>query len=211
MITDIRKEYTLLGLRRRDLHPDAISQFQIWFQQAADADVAEPSAMTLATADKDGRPSARMVLLKSVDERGFSFYTNHESRKGRELAENPRAALVFYWAELERQVCVSGDVSKLPIEESLAYFRTRPRENRLSAWASRQSQVIPNRDSLEARFHECMMRYPGENIPLPPYWGGCLLAPHWIEFWQGRPHRLHDRFRYTRLPVDGWLIERLAP
>jgi pyridoxamine 5'-phosphate oxidase len=233
-IADIRREYNLAGLRRGDLDADPVVQFKRWFDQATGARAGgrwrrffirlykglllvtgtEPmdvNAATLATADKSGHPSARVVLLKGVDERGFIFFTNYESRKGQELAENPRAALVFYWADLERQVCAAGEVSKLSREESEAYFRTRPKGSRLAAWASRQSEVIAGRAVLEERYRELQARYPGEQVPMPPYWGGYALAPQRIEFWQGRPSRLHDRFRYLKQPDHTWRIERLAP
>ncbi len=233
-IADLRREYTLGGLRRRDLEADPIVQFRNWLAQASGARAsgrvrrfvirlykalllaagsspADLTAMTLATADKQGRPSARVVLLKGVDERGFVFYTNYGSRKGQELAENPYASLVFYWADQERQVCVGGEVRKLPEAESEAYFRSRPRGSRLAAWASHQSQAIPERASLETQWKACAARYPGQEVPRPPYWGGYVLAPARIEFWQGRPNRLHDRFCYTRQADGGWRIERLAP
>jgi pyridoxamine 5'-phosphate oxidase len=210
-IADLRKEYCLAGLTETELDPDPIQQFQKWFDQALKGGLAEPNAMTLATADKLGRPSARVVLLKGVDERGFSFFTNYESRKGRELAENPQAALAFYWAALERQVCVSGSVSQLPRAESEAYFKIRPRGSRLAAWASKQSQVIRSRAELEERMRQFDTQHLGEEVPLPPFWGGYVLSPVWVEFWQGRPNRLHDRFVYTKQPDNQWRIDRLSP
>ncbi|MGQ0670677.1 MAG: pyridoxamine 5'-phosphate oxidase [Actinomycetota bacterium] len=198
-------------LTRRDLDPDPFAQFRTWLEAAEAAGVRMPNAMTLATASPDGRPSARSVLLRGLDERGFVFFTNYESRKGRQLSENPHAALVFLWKDLERQVCVTGAVERTSREESEEYFRTRPRDARLGAWASRQSAVIGSRAELDTRFEELARRNPGENIPLPPFWGGFRLFPDTIEFWQGRPHRLHDRFRYSRQPEEGWLIERLSP
>jgi pyridoxamine 5'-phosphate oxidase len=212
-LADLRKEYNLDSLRRRDLAPDPIVQFQKWFDQAS-AGCSRPSdanAATLATADKSGCPSARIVLLKGIDPRGFVFFTNYRSRKGRELAENPRAALVFYWAELERQVCVAGQVGKVSREESETYFRSRPKGSRLAALASNQSDVVENRDVLERRWQELQARYPGEDVPLPPHWGGYVLSPERLEFWQGRPSRLHDRFGYFREANGGWKLERLAP
>jgi pyridoxamine 5'-phosphate oxidase len=190
---------------------DPIWRFARWLKAAQDAGLPEPTAMTLATASAEGVPAARMVLLKDFDERGFVFYTNMESDKGRDLAENPRAALVFYWAPLERQVRVTGEVSPVSAAESDAYFASRSRDARLGAWASRQSSVIPSRAALEARLAEYEARFPGEAIPRPPYWGGYRVAPRTIEFWQGRPGRLHDRLRYTRQGDGGWVIERLAP
>jgi len=209
-IADLRKEYTLAGLTEQDLDRDPIEQFKKWLQQAIEV-LPEPNAFVLATADKTGRPSARVVLLKGVDERGFTFFTNYESRKGRELAENPQAAMVFYWAPLERQVCITGDISRLSHEESEAYFKSRPRGNRLGAWASKQSQPVPSRAELENRMRELETRYPGDDIPLPAFWGGYLLAPTRIEFWQGRPNRLHDRFCFSRQAAKPWRLERLSP
>ncbi len=206
-----RREYTQAGLRRRDLHADPIAQFQRWLQQAIDAKLNEPNAMTLATADNHGRPSARMVLLKAVDERGFTFFTNYHSHKGQELADNPQAALVFFWGELERQVRINGRVSKLSREESARYYQSRPRGSRLGAWVSEQSQVVANREALEAGLKTMEERYPGEEIPLPTHWGGYLVSPTEVEFWQGRPNRLHDRFRYAYAPHGQWQIDRLAP
>jgi len=210
-LADLRKSYTLGGLRRADLNHDPIAQFDRWMRQALDGQLVEPTAMTLATVDKAGRPSARIVLLKGVDERGFLFFTNYQSRKGRELLENPRAALVLYWAELERQVRIAGKVTKAPLEESEKYFKSRPRGHRLGAWVSNQSEIIAHREVLERRLATMEAQYPGEEIPLPPYWGGYFVVPDDIEFWQGRTDRLHDRFRYTKQPEGGWLIERLAP
>lgn len=233
-IADLRREYNLTGLRRRDLEPDPIVQFRKWFDQASGArasgrvrkffiklykkvllatgaELLDLTAMTLATADKQGRPSARVVLLKGVDQRGFIFYTNYSSRKGQELADNPQAALVFYWPDQERQVCIAGEVSKLPPTESDAYFRTRPHGSRLAAWASEQSATLKDRAALEGKWKQMEAQYAGQEIPRPPFWGGYLLSPARIEFWQGRPNRLHDRFRYTRQPDNTWLIERLSP
>lgn len=209
-LADIRKEYTQAGLRRAELDPDPLTQFQKWFRQAEESGVLEPSCMTLATADKNGYPSARTVLLKNVDERGFAFFTNYESRKSRELAENPRAALALHWREPERQVCITGQVSKLSRAESEKYFHSRPRGSQLGAWVSRQGEVIAGRDVLEKELAMLEKKYPDE-VPLPPYWGGYMLAPDEIQFWQGRPDRLHDRFRYSRQSGGGWKIERLAP
>jgi pyridoxamine 5'-phosphate oxidase len=185
--------------------------FYKWFQLVLGSNPIEPNVMTLATADKDGHPSARTVLLKGVDERGFIFFTNYESRKGHELAENPSAALVFYWAELERQVCVSGTVSKLPETESEAYFKSRPRGSRIGAWASRQSSVLKDRSELEAQFAEIEKRFASKEVTLPPFWGGYVLRPERVEFWQGRPSRLHDRFRYLRDANGNWNLDRLSP
>jgi pyridoxamine 5'-phosphate oxidase len=185
-------------------------QFGRWFADAETADLIEPTAMTLATADAGGRPSARMVLLKGFDQRGFVFYTNYGSRKADELAGNPSAALVFWWPPLQRQVRVEGIVERVTREESEAYFRTRPLGSRLGAWASAQSQVIAGRAELERRLEELEARYGDGEVPLPPFWGGYRVHPEVIEFWQNRPNRLHDRLRYRRVP-DGWIIERLSP
>lgn len=208
-IADIRKEYTFAGLRRADLHSDAIHQFKNWFQAAISAGVIEPNAMTLATVDAEGQPSSRIVLLKDVDERGFTFYTNYESRKGRELAANPRAALTIFWAGLERQVCVRGRCEKVGREESDAYYKSRPIGSRLGAWVSSQSNSIPSRAFLEEKLKEVTEKY-GDNPPLPDYWGGFVLRPETVEFWQGRPSRLHDRFLYKRIG-NSWEIQRLSP
>ena len=194
-----------------ELLPDPLAQFARWLEDARNGGLELPEAMTLATADGDGRPSARTVLLKSVDGDGFRFFTNTESRKARELAENPEAALVFHWPlEPRRQVTVTGTVEPLPWEETDAYFRTRPLGSRLGAWASRQSTVVPDRETLERAFAEAEAAY-GDDPPPPPWWGGYLLRPGRLEFWQNRPNRLHDRFRYSRGADGAWTLERLAP
>ena len=194
-----------------DLLPDPMAQFRRWLDEARAAGVALPEAMTLATAGADGVPSARMVLLKGAEEDGFRFFTNTESRKGRELAENPHAALVFHWKqEPRRQVTVAGRVEPLPRTESETYFRTRPLGSRLGAWASRQTTVIPGREALDRAFAAAEAEH-GDDPPLPPWWGGYLLVPERLEFWQNRPDRLHDRFRYTREADGAWILERLAP
>jgi pyridoxamine 5'-phosphate oxidase len=198
-------------LDERDLDVDPVAQFRVWLSQARDAGISFPEAMTLATADASGRPSARTVLLRGVDELGFVFFTNYDSRKGTELVENPHAALTFLWKELERQVCVTGTVARTSVEESEVYFRTRPREARLGAWTSKQSRAVGSRQELEAAFHEMDARFPGDGVPLPPHWGGFRLTPASVEFWKGRAHRLHDRFRYTRRATDGWDRVRLWP
>jgi pyridoxamine 5'-phosphate oxidase len=198
-------------LRRKELDPNPFKQFAKWYEDAEAAHPKLPDAMTLATADNTGKPSARMVLLKGFDEEGFVFFTNYESRKGRELEENPQAALVFYWATLDRQVRVEGSVSKTSHDESEAYFRTRPTESRLSAWASKQSRPVASRRVLEDEMKRLTSEYQDKEIPLPGYWGGYRLVPAVIEFWQNRANRLHDRFRYTRQANGEWLIERLAP
>jgi pyridoxamine 5'-phosphate oxidase len=210
-IAAIRREYARAALTEAELHPDPLYQFRLWFTQALEAAVNEPNAMTLATATPNGQPSARIVLLKGVDEQGFVFFTSYESRKGRELESNPHAALVFFWPELERQVRVTGVASRVSPAESEAYFRSRPRGSRIGAWASAQSEVIPNRAALQERIDEVMARFPEEEVPIPPFWGGYRVVPEVVEFWQGRPSRLHDRLRYSRQPIGDWLIERLAP
>lgn len=232
-IADIRREYTLSNLRRADLDSDPIAQFRRWFDEAnrkggggvrrlfiglykrflllVKGETIDVNAAALATADQQGRASVRFVLLKGVDERGFIFYTNYDSRKGQELAENPHAALVFYWSELGRQVSIAGTVSKLSREESEAYHRSRPVGSRIAAWASRQSEVVKDRATLEQRWNEFRAKYPNNDVPLPPFWGGYVLAPSRIEFWQGCVSRLHDRFCYTKQPDGTWRVDRLYP
>jgi pyridoxamine 5'-phosphate oxidase len=232
-IADIRREYQRGNLDKADLEANPLAQFDVWFAQASAAQSgsrwlkiaialyklwqavlgrspADVNAMVLSTVDKSGRPSSRNVLLKGVDERGFIFFTNYDSRKGCELADNPNAALTFYWAEMERQVCVAGSVEKVPREESEHYFRSRPRGSRLAAWASNQSDVVAGRAALEAKWSEMERKFP-KDVPLPPNWGGFVLKPERIEFWQGRASRLHDRFQYTRQADNSWKLERLAP
>jgi pyridoxamine 5'-phosphate oxidase len=210
-VTDLRKEYTLQGLNETDLDPNPFKQFQKWFDQALEAQLLEPNAMTLATVTEDCKPSARVVLLKHFDEQGFVFYTNYKSQKGQEVAQNPWAALVFWWAELERQVRAEGHIQKVPDSESEEYFQSRPWGSRLGSWVSQQSQVISSREVLENRLQELKVRYQDQQVPRPPHWGGYRLSPISVEFWQGRPSRLHDRLRYRRLSNDNWLIERLSP
>jgi pyridoxamine 5'-phosphate oxidase len=206
----LRKEYTRAGLAESDANPDPIAQFRRWFDDALAAGLREPNAMTLATATPDGRPSARVVLLKGFDERGFVFYTNYEGRKGEELEENPYCALVFYWAELERQVRVEGRVSRVPKRESDEYFGSRPRGSRLGAWASEQSRPVGGREVLEERLRALEAEYDAREVPRPPFWGGYRVEPEVIEFWQGRENRLHDRLVYRR-SGGGWGRERLQP
>jgi pyridoxamine 5'-phosphate oxidase len=206
-----RKDHTRSFLSEQDVHPDPIRQFALWFEEAQQSGNPEFNAAALATATPQGRPSARMVLLRGVDDRGFSFFTNYESRKARELEANPYAALVFFWHELERQVRIEGRVERVSAEESDRYFHSRPRGARIGAWASPQSQVISGREFLDSRYTESDSSHPDETVPRPPNWGGYQLIPDSIEFWQGRPNRLHDRLRYTLRPGGSWLIERLAP
>jgi pyridoxamine 5'-phosphate oxidase len=209
-IADIRREYARARLDEAHVSPDPVAEFDRWFLQAQEAKVLEPNAMALATATRDGTPSVRLVLLKGYDARGFVFFTDYRSRKGAELEGNPRAALAFYWGELERQVRITGAVERTSAQESEAYFRTRPRGSRLGAWVSHQSRVIPSRAPLESGLREVKARFPSDDVPLPPYWGGYRVRPEEVEFWQGREDRLHDRIRYLR-EGDGWRIERLSP
>jgi pyridoxamine 5'-phosphate oxidase len=232
-LSEFREDYRHDSLDRAKLQADPFGQFESWFQQATGDKAqsrwrkigvalvklwsavcnhrpADINAMTLSTVDENGKPSSRTVLLKTVDERGFIFFTNYDSRKGRELAENPNAALTFFWPELERQVCIAGTVKKIPAAESEKYFHSRPRGSQIGAWASRQSEVVPDRAFLEKNWRELEHKFPNE-VPLPPHWGGFVLAPERIEFWQGRPSRLHDRFCYFRKPDGSWKIERLSP
>ncbi|MEA5571393.1 pyridoxamine 5'-phosphate oxidase [Calothrix sp. UHCC 0171] len=212
-IADLRKDYTLKGLLETDIDPNPFVQFQQWFAQARAAELPEPNAMTLATTTPEGKPSARIVLLKDFDSRGFVFYTNYNSRKGQELTSNPQANLVFWWAELERQVRIYGKIEKVSAQESDEYFYSRPLNSRLGAWTSNQSEVIASRDVLEKHFAELQNKYPDGDIPRPQHWGGFRVIPNEIEFWQGRPSRLHDRLRYTLVENNhnSWQIERLSP
>lgn len=207
----LREKYEALGLRQEDMSPDPLGQFSAWFAAATNDNLPQVDAMTLATATPDGRPSARMVLLKGFDEHGFVFYTHYQSRKGQELTQNPYAALVFWWYEQHRQIRIEGVVSPITPEESDAYFRTRPRGSQIGAWASAQSQPIRGRDELNAEAQIFSTQFANQEIPRPPFWGGFRLQPHLFEFWQGQTSRLHDRLRYTLAPDGQWLLERLAP
>jgi pyridoxamine 5'-phosphate oxidase len=211
-IADIRREYARSRLDETDVSHDPFVEFARWFAEAQEAEVLEPTAMTLATATADGAPSARVVLLKGFDERGFVFFTDYRSRKGAELEANPRAALVFHWGELERQVRITGGVALVSRQDSEHYYKTRPLGSRLGAWASHQSRVIPSRAALEGDLHEVEARFRDVDPPLPPHWGGYRVVPDTIEFWQGRESRLHDRIRYVREGGGkGWRVERLSP
>jgi pyridoxamine 5'-phosphate oxidase len=209
-IASLRRDYTLASLDITDVAADPIAQFIQWFDDARRAELLEPNAMTLATSTLDGAPSARIVLLKEVDTRGFVFYTDYRSRKGNELASNPRAALVFLWKELERQVRITGSVERVSRDESDIYFRSRPHGSRIGAWASRQSAVIPGREWLIDEVAKVASAHPNDDVPLPPHWGGFRVAPDEVEFWQGRQNRLHDRIRYQRAASE-WHRERLSP
>jgi pyridoxamine 5'-phosphate oxidase len=210
-IADLRRNYTHRELTEDAIANDPIEQFQQWFDEAVAAELPEPNAMTLATATPDGIPSARMVLLKGLDQQGFVFFTNYQSRKGQELTANPQAALVFWWAELERQVRIEGRIEVIDPQESDDYFNSRPIGSQLGAWASPQSQVVPTRDTLEQRLQQLTQDHADQPICRPPHWGGYRVIPGAIEFWQGRPNRLHDRLRYRRKGDNSWEIERLAP
>jgi pyridoxamine 5'-phosphate oxidase len=208
---DLRREYAARALTEAGAAADPIEQFRVWFEEAVRAELLDVNAMALATADARGEPSARTVLLKDFDAGGFVFFTNYESRKARDLHANPRACLLFFWAELERQVRITGGVSKIAPEESAAYFATRPPDSQLAAWASPQSAPIVDRAALEARIEAAARQHAGSAVPLPPFWGGYRVAPAFMEFWQGRRNRLHDRLLYTREPGGAWTRVRLAP
>jgi len=212
--SELRREYTRSALLEKDVDPDPIQQFDHWFTDATHAAVTEANAMTVATADPaTGAPSVRVCLLKGFDARGFVFYTNYQSRKGRELAENPRAALCFYWQQLERQVRIEGTVEKVTRQESEAYFQTRPIGSQIGAWVSHQSETLSSRDELDAREAQLLKKFAGGAVPLPPSWGGYRVVPDKMEFWQGRPSRLHDRIEYERTAGGGgqWQMRRLSP
>jgi len=209
-IHKLRQEYKKAELRENKINPDALKQFQLWFNEALEGQLIEPAAMTLATSDTGGFPSARIVLLKKVDEHGFTFFTNYESRKAHEIEKNPQVSLLFFWPQLERQVRVMGRASKISFSESEKYFHSRPFESQLGALASPQSEEIENRETLDNKLADLRSLYKDKSVPMPIYWGGYLVKPEKIEFWQGRPNRLHDRILYTRNGHD-WRITRLAP
>ncbi len=210
-LTELRKNYTQGGLLESNINPNPLKQFQIWFEQALEAEILEPNAMTLATVNSEGKPTARIVLLKHLDERGFSFFTNYESEKGKNLSQNPWVSLVFWWGDLERQVRIQGKVEKISPAESDQYFSSRPLGSQLGAWVSEQSTIINSREVLDTRLDELEKQYQAQNIPRPENWGGFQVIPHQIEFWQGRENRLHDRLRYRLQADQSWIIERLAP
>jgi pyridoxamine 5'-phosphate oxidase len=209
-INSLRHDFSLESLDEKDVHKNPINQFSKWFTEAVDSKVNEPNAMTVCTATKDGKPSARILLLRNFDDNGFVFYTNYKSRKGKEIVENPHAAILFFWPELERQIRIEGVLSKQSTEVSDLYFSSRPRSSKLGAWTSAQSQVIESRKVLDEEYEKLSVKYPGEDVPRPEHWGGYILKPATIEFWQGRPSRLHDRILYTK-ENSNWKIERLAP
>lgn len=209
-IQGLRRDYANHGLDRGELDADPVAQFRVWFKQACDAGILEPNAMVLATVGADGAPSTRVLLLKAFDARGFTFFTNLRGRKATELAANPRASMTFPWVDLERQVHLQGRVEAVDTAETLAYFKSRPYGSQLGAWASEQSQPLADRSVLESRMEELRRLHPEGQVPLPPHWGGLRLVPETLEFWQGRPSRLHDRFVYTRTP-SGWTVQRLQP
>lgn len=209
-LANLRRDYSREELSEASVLADPFAQFAIWFDEARASKIVDPNAMTASTVDAECRPSSRVVLLKQFDERGFVFFTNFDSKKGSDLAKNPNIALHFFWAELERQLIITGRAEKTSSEESEAYFKTRPVESRLSAWASNQSSVLNSRHILERRVEELRTQYPDGNVPLPPFWGGYRVVPDRFEFWQGRPNRLHDRILY-RLVEGSWVIERLSP
>ena len=210
-LADLRKDYSLAGLLEKDLARDPFRQFDQWFREAEAAKLAEPNAMVLSTAGAEGRPSSRTVLLKGIDGRGFVFFSNYESRKGRELAVNDRAALLFPWLALERQVIVEGTVTKVTREETAAYFHSRPRASQLGAWVAQQSSVLAGRAALDDAMKALEKKHAGAEVPVPPFWGGYRVSPETVEFWQGRRSRLHDRLRYRREASGDWVVERLAP
>jgi pyridoxamine 5'-phosphate oxidase len=209
-INSLRHDFSKQTLDEKDVHKNPVIQFSKWFTEAVDAKVNEPNAMTVCTATLDGKPSARILLLRNFDDDGFVFYTNYQSRKGEEIDKNPNAALLFFWPELERQIRIEGILSKQNSEDSDMYFKSRPRTSKLGAWTSAQSKVLASRKVLDEEYEKLSKKFPGEEIPRPEHWGGYILKPFSVEFWQGRPSRLHDRILYTK-ENDAWKIERLAP
>ena len=207
----LRKDYRLQSLLEKDVSEDALQQFRNWWQEVLDSKIEEPNAMTLATASPEGKPTARIVLLKEINEHGFVFFTNYESHKGKQIQSNPFGSLLFFWKELERQVRIEGGIEKVSPRESDAYYATRPMESRIGAWSSPQSQVLASRELLEENVEKFSRKFNSGNVPRPPHWGGYILRPVLIEFWQGRPGRLHDRLQYSLLGNGAWKIERLAP
>jgi pyridoxamine 5'-phosphate oxidase len=210
-IATLRKNYQLKALDLSDLKSSVFDQFSDWFDEALKAEVTEPNAMVLSTVSLEGVPASRTVLLKGFDDKGFYFYTNYKSEKGTHISDNNNVSLLFLWLDLERQIRITGETSMLPREESYKYFKSRPRDSQIGAWASEQSSVIPSKEFLENKFSELKQKFGETDIPLPPYWGGYRVVPSKIEFWQGRPNRLHDRFLYTKVDKDNWKIERLSP
>ncbi|MAD92100.1 MAG: pyridoxamine 5'-phosphate oxidase [Gammaproteobacteria bacterium] len=210
-VSDLRRSATGLNLDRKDLAKDPINQFEDWFNYACDTVPLDPNAVTLSTVDSENRPSSRTVLLKSFDRNGFLFYTNHNSNKANHIDNNPNVALLFFWANVSRQIRIQGKTARISPEDTLKYFSSRPRGSQVGAWASPQSKIIPSRSSLERQFKEIEEKFHKKNIPLPDFWGGYRVVPEVIEFWQGRKNRLHDRFRYIKKEDNNWLIERLAP
>jgi pyridoxamine 5'-phosphate oxidase len=210
-LSDFRKEYSAKGLQRQDLGEDPIQLFQQWFQQATELNIPEPNAMTLSTLAPDGFPSQRTVLLKAFDQKGFTFFTNYQSRKAQHIQANPKVCLLFPWVTLERQIIIQGVAEKISTAESLKYFMTRPRESQIGAWVSNQSEVITSKKILLQKFEEIKSKFQDGEIPLPSFWGGYRVVPQTIEFWQGGPGRIHDRFLFTRMTNSSWQIDRLAP
>lgn len=210
-LAKLRKDYGKMGLQETDLNPDPIKQFETWFTEAANAEILEPNAFTLSTVSALGKPSSRIVLLRNFDYRGFTFYTNYNSQKGSDIAANPNVAMNFFWTDMERQIRISGTAERISTLESIDYFKSRPRASQIGAWASDQSKELTSRDLLETRIADIEKQFAGKDVEKPPFWGGFCVKPETIEFWQGRPSRLHDRLRYTRQENGGWKIERLNP
>lgn len=210
-LAKLRKDYGKMGLQESDLNPDPVKQFETWFTEAANAEILEPNAFTLSTVSALGKPSSRIVLLRNFDYRGFIFYTNYDSQKGSDIASNPNVAMNFFWVDMERQIRISGMAERISTLESIDYFKSRPRASQIGAWASDQSRELVSREVLETRIAKYEKQFAGKDVEKPPFWGGFCVKPETIEFWQGRPSRLHDRLRYTRQSEGGWKIERLNP